>query len=255
VADERANATATKNTQPKTKASRSAKAPAKPVTRKPSGVARNAGHPSASRRSTGPQRSVSTVAKAQTPRSTGVVTGARKSSATKNRQQAAKTSARVSAARERFDWVASTAREQAAALQVITVRMLILGAVGLLSVVLLLPTLRATVDQKAQLGAMQHRLETQQGEVERLSAELDRWSDPAFIEHQARSRLGYAKPGDHVWRTVGGETLVQGPRLLDTGSLDVGEVAVADDVPWFKILADSLRVADERVDDDDNSDG
>jgi len=109
---------------------------------------------------------------------------------------------------------------------------------------MLLPTIRAAVDQTAQLHTAARRLEVNLAEVDRLTGELERWSDPAFIESQARSRLSFAMPGDKVWRTVGGEYPEgQTAVLYDTG-YDVSELEISHDVPWFKILADSLADAD-----------
>lgn len=123
--------------------------------------------------------------------------------------------------------------------------MFLLTCTCLLATVLLLPTVRAVVDQTAQLHTAARRLEVNLAEVDRLTGELERWSDPAFIESQARSRLSFAMPGDKVWRTVGGNYPDgQSAVLYDTG-YDVSELEISDDVPWFKILSDSLADADE----------
>jgi len=168
-----------------------------------------------------------------------------------------KTPARKSAARRRaeearagFDRFSDAARGQGASLQSHTVRVFVLACVSMLAAVMLLPTVRAAVDQTAQLHTAARHLEANLAEVERLTGELDRWSDPAFIESQARSRLSYAMPGDQVWRAVGGQYPDGQTATLDISVLDVSELEISEDVPWFKILADSLQDADQAGDDE-----
>lgn len=73
----------------------------------------------------------------------------------------------------------------------VTVLLLIVGAL-----VVLAPSLRILVEQQQEIAALEARVAQQQAAVEGLTAEIDRWSDPAYIESQARDRLLYVKPGD-----------------------------------------------------------
>jgi len=73
----------------------------------------------------------------------------------------------------------------------VTVLLLIVGAL-----VVLAPSLRVLVEQQQEIAALEARVAAQEAAVDDLTAEIDRWSDPAYIESQARDRLLYVKPGD-----------------------------------------------------------
>lgn len=73
----------------------------------------------------------------------------------------------------------------------VTVLVLIIGAL-----VVLAPSLRILVEQQQEIAALEARVAAQEAAVDDLTAEIDRWSDPAYIESQARDRLLYVKPGD-----------------------------------------------------------
>jgi cell division protein FtsB len=78
-------------------------------------------------------------------------------------------------------------------------------ALGLLilAVVILAPSLRVLVEQQQQISALERSVQQQRDEVAGLEAELTRWSDPAYIEAQARERLLFVYPGEHSYLVVG----------------------------------------------------
>ena len=66
----------------------------------------------------------------------------------------------------------------------------------ILAVVVLAPALRTLVDQQQQIAALERDVAAQQQQVAHLQVELDRWTDPAYIEAQARERLLFVYPGE-----------------------------------------------------------
>lgn len=66
----------------------------------------------------------------------------------------------------------------------------------ILAVIVLAPALRTIVDQQQQIAALERTVLAGQATVDGLEAELGRWSDPAFIEAQARDRLLFIYPGE-----------------------------------------------------------
>ncbi|MGE3413998.1 MAG: septum formation initiator family protein [Dehalococcoidia bacterium] len=56
--------------------------------------------------------------------------------------------------------------------------------------------LRNYVAQRQELAAVTERQKALAGEVEELTRERDRLADPAETEAQARTRLGYVRPGE-----------------------------------------------------------
>lgn len=85
--------------------------------------------------------------------------------------------------------------------------------------------LRNYVAQQQELAAVSERQRALAAEVERLTRERIRLDDPAVIEAEARSRLGYVAPGEVPY-------VVQLPQTPD--------VEVADDPfrdePWYRRL-------------------
>jgi len=131
-------------------------------------------------------------------------------------------------------------------LEVLTVRLLVLGVVVLLAAVLLVPTVRAAVQQQMELHQVRTTLEQRQAESAALQRELERWDDPAYVEGQARDKLQYAMPGDHVWRTVGGEEIVEDLDPVTGRPVDDGVVGAltGGGTPWYAALWESVRTAD-----------
>lgn len=66
----------------------------------------------------------------------------------------------------------------------------------ILAVIVLAPGLRTLVVQQQEIAAMEHTVEQRQVTVDGLQAELGRWSDPAYVETQARDRLLFIYPGE-----------------------------------------------------------
>jgi len=74
-------------------------------------------------------------------------------------------------------------------------------ALGLLTlaVIVLAPSLRLLVEQQQQISALERSVDESRTEVGDLQSELDRWSDPAYIEAQARQRLLFVYPGEYSY--------------------------------------------------------
>jgi len=78
-------------------------------------------------------------------------------------------------------------------------------ALGLLAlaVVVLAPSLRLLVEQQQQIAALERGVAEQRAEVDEFQSELNRWSDPAYIESQARQRLLFVYPGEYSYLVTG----------------------------------------------------
>ncbi|MDR2722354.1 MAG: septum formation initiator family protein [Cellulomonadaceae bacterium] len=125
-------------------------------------------------------------------------------------------------------------------------RILVLSVVVLLAVVLLTPTVRAALDQRAYMGRLNDQLTEAQAEAGHIDDEIDRWDDPSFIEAQARERLGFVQQGDRVWRTVGGDDLLKDIDPVSGLPVEAGIVGAASgpDIPWYTAIRQSVRTAD-----------
>jgi cell division protein FtsB len=118
-----------------------------------------------------------------------------------------------------------------------TGRAVLLGGLVLLLALTLAGPIRQYLAGQAeleQLAAEGRELDERAAE---LREELERQSDPAYAERQARERLTYVLPGDRLIVVVDGEA-VEG----DAGTLEsVGRDA---ELPWYEGLMQSLADAD-----------
>lgn len=132
--------------------------------------------------------------------------------------------------------------------EVVTVRSLVIAVVVLLAVVLLLPTVRAYVNQTGELRALRAEVAAAEAERDALEVELGRWDDEAYVVAQARDRLSFVMPGERAWRVIDPDTVVDvvdpetGRRLTD------GPVGVdpEDGAPWYVSVWRSVQLAGEQ---------
>lgn len=85
--------------------------------------------------------------------------------------------------------------------------------------------LRNYVAQRQELAAVSDQQDALAAQVEQLTRDRARLSDPAEVAAQARSRLGYVQPGEVPY-------VVQLPSGPDDGSADGG----ANGLPWYRNL-------------------
>ncbi len=94
--------------------------------------------------------------------------------------------------------------------------------------------LRALISQRAQLASLRADVKAGQQHLNELQAQEKQWSDPAYVEQQARQRLHYVRPGEVPYVT-----------LAPTPSPSTGPVAVPpDEEPWYAQLWSSIQGAD-----------
>lgn len=142
---------------------------------------------------------------------------------------------------------APAARGRAILPETFTLRGMVLGTVILVALVVLIPTMRAYVQQTADLRSLRAEVVEQTETRDALQVELDRYADEAYVVAQARERLSFVLPGEQAYRVLDPETIVD-TRNPDTGKV-VGDGPVdagfADGVPWYEALAGSVVIAGE----------
>ncbi len=84
-----------------------------------------------------------------------------------------------------------------------TWRLFVLFAVVAALGVTLTQGLRVYFSQAQEIAEVRAQIETQRAEIERINDELTRWDDPAYVEAQARERLGWVMPGETGYRVIG----------------------------------------------------
>src|SRR5690349_9989773 len=75
------------------------------------------------------------------------------------------------------------------------------------ALVVLAPRFKTLVEQRQQIAQLEQQVADAQQHLDDLDDEVARWSDPAYIESQARDRLYYVFPGDIAYLVIDdGET-------------------------------------------------
>ena len=64
----------------------------------------------------------------------------------------------------------------------------------ILAVIVLAPNLRILIEQRQQIEKLQSQVAETRDNVEDLTKDVARWSDPAYIEAQARQRCSTFSP-------------------------------------------------------------
>ncbi|MGC0250221.1 FtsB family cell division protein [Pseudactinotalea sp. Z1748] len=125
----------------------------------------------------------------------------------------------------------------------ITVRTLVLFLVVLMAFIVVTPTLRAYVTQAEQQRTLVAQIEATEERNIQLQRTVDRWEDPAYVQAQARERLGFVHPGETAYLVVDPE-VVTGEEVESDPDAD-GPVLMPQVGPWYITVTDSLRVAGE----------
>lgn len=81
----------------------------------------------------------------------------------------------------------------------VTGRALVLGTLVVLLLVLLASPLNRYFGSRSDVEHAAQQLHSDQSQLTDLTRQLHLWSDPGYIQQQARLRLQYAMPGDTVY--------------------------------------------------------
>ena len=121
--------------------------------------------------------------------------------------------------------------------RLVTPRALVLGVVVLLAFALVYPTAQSYLAQRARLDAAERDLADAQTRRAELDNELERWSDPAYVTSQARSRLSFVLPGERAFRVVDPETVdAPTPQAGPAGTL------TRSDRAWYADVWTSVKI-------------
>ena len=83
-------------------------------------------------------------------------------------------------------------------------------------------SLRAYVEQRRHIGALQERIERSEQHISDLKREKQRWEDDAYVISQARARFAFGFPGEVGYRVLDedGKPLDHESSLSDPKQLD-----------------------------------
>lgn len=107
--------------------------------------------------------------------------------------------------------------------------------------VAIVPTVRSLVRQNSDIAALREQVAAQEASVQDLTAEQERWADPAYVEAQARARLKFVRVGDRSYTVI--DPVAES--LRGGGAPVVGASSVSASAPWYGQLWQSVVVADQ----------
>jgi len=119
----------------------------------------------------------------------------------------------------------------------------IVSGVLVVLALLLAPYVRPWVTQRAQLAEGRRQLDALHHQVDELSAERQRWNDPAYVRAQARERLGYVMPGETGYVLLGDPA--RRAATPGVGPVPVTVPDAASGSTWYGRVWDSVRTAGE----------
>jgi cell division protein FtsB len=126
-----------------------------------------------------------------------------------------------------------------------TVRAMVLAVVLLMAFVVLFPTVRESLAQRASLQSLRDQVAMSQTRNANLTAELARWKDPAYVAAQARERLAFVLPGETPFRVIDPETVTALKTPTKVAAALHGPALPADGTtePWYARIWTSVQLA------------
>jgi cell division protein FtsB len=106
------------------------------------------------------------------------------------------------------------------------------------ALVVLAPQLKTLVEQRQQIAQLEQQVQDAHDDLDDLDAEVARWSDPAYVESQARDRLYYVYPGDVTYLLLDDD----GTPAVDDQQ-PISDQLQATDVDWLTAFLSSVYTA------------
>ncbi|WP_460795764.1 FtsB family cell division protein [Nocardioides pacificus] len=101
-------------------------------------------------------------------------------------------------------------------------------------------SLRAYLEQRTHLSTLRSQIAEREADISALEREKRRWDDPAYVEAQARERLGYLMPGETGFQVLdeNGEPLGAQAALHDPQ-----DVVPTEPTAWWTTAWGSMELA------------
>jgi cell division protein FtsB len=120
----------------------------------------------------------------------------------------------------------------------------ILASILVILAITIIPALRSTINQQAEIRELRQRIALQRQNVASLQQEQLNWTDPAYVEQQARERLKFVRAGERSFTVIDGE---EPPDLTGGAQIAAPERTSGGEAPWYGKLWQSMVIADLRT--------
>ncbi|WP_152360151.1 FtsB family cell division protein [Microlunatus speluncae] len=117
----------------------------------------------------------------------------------------------------------------------ITTRAIALAVVLLILTISYASSMRIYVEQRQEIAATKAKIAEREAAIGGLQQNLSRWQDDAYVEAQARERLGWVLPGEYGFRVIEGERKAE----------NVAPEEEKEQPAWWDRLLGSLEQADK----------
>jgi cell division protein FtsB len=113
-------------------------------------------------------------------------------------------------------------------------------ALGLIvgCVVVLAPSLRVYIEQRQQISQLEAQVADAKKSLGTLKSQKARWSDPNYVEAQARSRLNFVFPGEYSYLVINDQ-----PATSTSNGQPISDTLQTTQVDWVKSLLSSVFTA------------
>ncbi|WP_265443830.1 FtsB family cell division protein [Flexivirga meconopsidis] len=111
-------------------------------------------------------------------------------------------------------------------------RLTVIGVLLVFLAVVITPTLRSYLSQRNEIADLNKQVAAQQADLGDLQKQKKQWDDPKYVEAQAGSRLGFAKPGQTltIYVTSDPKTAAEAKAQQDKNSTWYGKM-------WQSVVA------------------
>lgn len=121
----------------------------------------------------------------------------------------------------------------------VTHRIIALVATAAVLLISFVSSYSVYLGQQRDMAEVRAEIAAHQTEITRLQDELQRWQDPAYVEAQARDRLGWVMPGEVGYRVIDADGNIIG------GTVDTAiPEQEAPQMIWYDALLTSLKDTD-----------
>jgi cell division protein FtsB len=117
---------------------------------------------------------------------------------------------------------------------------LMMMGILIMAVVVLAPGIRTYAEQRQQIDRLTAAVTAQQGSVEQLKSERERWNDRTYVTTQARDRLSYVLPGDISFLVINDLAL---PVAGGTAAPAASSTIQTTNVDWLSSMFASVMTA------------
>lgn len=114
---------------------------------------------------------------------------------------------------------------------------MVLGLI-ILAVIVLAPSLRLVIEQQHELAELSAAVKDKKASVASLEDDADRWTDPAYIEAQARDRMVYVFPGDFTYLVID-----DGSTAATSDGAPISSTIQTTQVDWVHTVVSTLFTA------------